>query len=289
MGGERLEYEVIKARRSAWRRLRQLPWGPLLIIGGMVFTGVFAPLLTSYSPIKLSLSDRLQPPNREHILGTDTMGRDVLARLLFGARTTLIIAMITLIAGGGIGLVIGIVAGYFGGKIDAVISRLIDTILAFPVIFFALLFAVTLGCGLGTVVISISLVLWARFARVIRGEVLPIKEQDFVAQAIINGCSQLRIIVVDILPYTLNTFMVILSLNIGYIIVVEATLSFLGAGIPPPTPSWGSMVSEGRNFITSAWWLCVLPGTAITLVVLAFNLLGDWLRDFLDPKLREQL
>ena len=154
-------------------------------------------------------------------------------------------------------------------------------------ILFALLLAVTMGQGLGTLVAAIGLLLWAGFARVIRGEVLALKERDFIALAKVHGCSETRIMITHILPNVMNTFMVLVTLNVGIVIVAEASLSFLGAGIPPPTPSWGLMVAEGRGKISSAWWLSLIPGIAITLVVLAFNLFGDWLRDRLDPKLRQ--
>jgi peptide/nickel transport system permease protein len=165
--------------------------------------------------------------------------------------------------------------------------RIVDATLTFPTILIALLLAVSLGAGLRTIVIAITVIIWARFARVVRGEVLSVKTRDFVALARVHGCSHLRIMAIHIVPNVLNTFMVLLTLHIGFVIIVEASLSFLGAGIPPPTPAWGSMIAEGRDFVTSAWWVSFLPGLAILLVVLAFNLLGDWLRDTLDPKLRQ--
>ena len=290
MSNGQLADEVGESGWPVWRdRIRKLPWVPLLIVAAMVLVGALAPLLTAHSPYKPSLPNRLQPPSGEYLLGTDALGRDLLTRLFFGARITLIIIALAMVVGGGTGLVLGTLAGYVAGKVDILISRVVDALLAFPPIFFALLFAVSLGPGLKSVVLAISLVLWARFARVIRGEVLAVKELDFVAQARVNGCSDLRIIMVHILPNVANTFMVLLSLNIGWVITVEASLSFLGAGIPPPTPSWGAMIAEGQQYISSAWWISIVPGLAITLEVLAFNLFGDWLRDFLDPKLREQL
>tara|TARA_Y100001934_G_scaffold118891_1_gene145455 strand:- start:3312 stop:3911 length:600 start_codon:yes stop_codon:yes gene_type:complete len=194
---------------------------------------------------------------------------------------------LALTAGGGIGLILGIVSGYIGGKLDSVLMRFVDAAFAFPTILFALLLAVTMGQGMVTLTIALSLFLWAGFARVIRGEVLALKQRDFVALAKVHGCSATRIMFSHMLPNVLNTFMVLLTLNVGVIIVGEASLSFLGAGVPPPTPSWGLMVAEGRGKIASAWWLTLIPGLAITLVVLAFNLFGDWLRDRLDPKLRQ--
>jgi peptide/nickel transport system permease protein len=259
----------------------------------MLVAAVFAPVLAPHSPIDQTLADKLIPPfweeggSAKYLLGTDVFGRDVLSRLLYGARVSMIVSASALLVGGGVGLVIGIVSGYFGGRLDNLLMRLVDAALAFPAILFALLLAVTMGQGLRTIIIAISLLLWARFARVVRGEVLAVKQRDFVALARVHGCSPIRIMLTHILPNVMNTFMVLLTLYVGVVIVAEASLSFLGAGVPPPTPSWGLMVAEGRGKIASAWWLSLLPGIAITLVVLAFNLFGDWLRDRLDPKLRQ--
>ena len=273
--------------------MRNLPWISIIIIAAMLFAAVFAPVLTSHSPIDQSLPNKLLPPvweeggSDKHILGTDIFGRDVLTRLYYGARVSLIVTALALAVGGGVGLVIGIVSGYVGGRLDNLLMRIVDAALAFPTILFALLLAVTMGQGLQTIVIAISLLLWARFARVVRGEVLAVKQRDFIALAMVHGCSPARIMATHVLPNVLNTFMVLLTLHVGVVIVAEASLSFLGAGVPPPTPSWGLMVAEGRGKIASAWWLSLIPGIAITLVVLAFNLFGDWLRDRLDPKLRQ--
>jgi peptide/nickel transport system permease protein len=182
---------------------------------------------------------------------------------------------------------VGLVAGYHGGTVDAVLMRATDATMSFPVILLALILAVTVGPSFTNVVVAIAVILWARYARVIRGQVLTLMGLDFIGQARIAGAGAWRIITRHLLPNTLNTLVVLVTLQIGYVIIVEASLSFLGAGIPPPTPAWGSMISEGREFVTSAWWVSGLPGLAILLVVLAFNLLGDWLRDTLDPKLRQ--
>jgi peptide/nickel transport system permease protein len=211
----------------------------------------------------------------------------MLARLCYGARVSLLIIALSLPLGGGVGLLIGVLSGYLGGRVDAILMRLVDAALSFPTILFALLLAVTMGQGLRTLLIAIGLLLWARFARVMRAEVLALRTRGFVALAQVRGCSHLRIVLVHIFPNVMNTFIVLLTLHVGVVVLAEASLSFLGAGIPPPTPSWGQMVSEGRGKIASAWWLSLLPGVAITLVVLAFNLFGDWLRDRLDPKLRQ--
>ena len=190
-------------------------------------------------------------------------------------------------AGGGVGLIIGIVAGYIGGAVESILMRLVDAAFTFPAILFALLLSVTMGQGLGTLVIAISLLLWASFARIIRGEVLALKQRDFVDLAKVRGCSEPRIMLTHILPNVLNTFMVLVTLNIGVVIIAEASLSFLGAGIPPSTPAWGLMIAEGRTVIETAWWVVVWPGLAIVGLVLSGNLLGDWLRDRLDPRLRQ--
>ena len=273
--------------------LRHLPWIPLIIIGVMVFAAVFAPILAPYSPTKQTLSNKLLPPawqeggTTDHLLGTDVLGRDLLSRLIHGARVSLIVASTALLSGGLIGGVLGVISGYVGGKVDTLIMRAVDATLAFPTILFALLLAVTMGQGLLTVVLAVTLILWARFARVTRGEVLSLKTNDFIALARIHGCSSFRIMAIHIMPNAFNTFMVMLTLHVGLVILTEASLSFLGAGIPPPTPSWGQMVADGRAKVATAWWISIIPGVAITMVVIAFNLFGDWLRDRLDPKLRQ--
>lgn len=273
--------------------MRRLPWIPMLIISTIVIMAVLAPLLAPHDPIDQTLKDKLLPPfwmeggTTNYLLGTDAFGRDILSRLIYGARVSLLVALLALTAGGGVGLTIGIVAGYLGGFVESVLMRLVDAAFTFPAILFALLLAVTMGQGLGTLVIAISLLLWASFARIIRGEVLALKQRDFVSLAKVRGCSTLRIMATHILPNVLNTFMVLVTLNIGVVIIAEASLSFLGAGIPPPTPTWGLMVSEGRGRIAEAWWVALIPGIAITLLVLSVNVFGDWLRDRLDPRLRQ--
>ena len=273
--------------------LRHLPWLPLIIIGGMVFAAVFAPILAPYSPTKQTLRDKLLPPawqeggTTEHLLGTDILGRDILSRWSHGARVSLRAATTAVLSGGLIGGVRGVISGYVGGKVDTMIMRAVDATLAFPTILFALLLAVTMGQGLRTVVLAVTLILWARFARVTRGEVLSLKTSDYISLALIHGCSSFRIMAIHIMPNVFNTFMVMLTLHVGLVILTEASLSFLGAGIPPPTPSWGQMVADGRAKVATAWWISIIPGVAITMVVIAFNLFGDWLRDRLDPKLRQ--
>jgi peptide/nickel transport system permease protein len=207
--------------------------------------------------------------------------------MIYGARVSLVVAVLALLVGGGIGAILGLVAGYYGGRLDALVMRVADTTMAFPIILFAILFVVVLGGSMATTVLAVALVLWARYARVIRGEVLSLRERDFIAQARIAGCSSTRIIAIHLFPNILNTLVVLLSLQVGWVIIVEASLSFLGAGIPPPTPTWGSMIAEGRDYIATAWWVSFFPGLAILATVLSFNLFGDWLRDALDPTLRQ--
>ena len=280
-------------RRKLTYELKHLPWIPLITIGIVVFAAVFAPIVAPYSPTKQTLPDKLLPPawqeegTSEHLLGTDILGRDILSRLIHGARVSMIVASTALLSGGVVGGALGIVSGYVGGKVDTLIMRAVDATLAFPTILFALLLAVTMGQGVLTVVLAVTLILWARFARVTRGEVLALKNNDYIALARIHGCSSFRIMAVHIMPNVFNTFMVMLTLHVGLVILTEASLSFLGAGIPPPTPSWGQMVADGRAKVASAWWISIIPGLAITMVVIAFNVFGDWLRDRLDPKLRQ--
>jgi len=278
-------------RRSAWRG--RLPLVPLAIIGVFVVAALFANVLSPADPEEQTLRERFRPPvwdergTVKHVLGTDRLGRDLLSRIIWGARVSLTAGVLTVLLASAVGAGVGLVAGYYGGRVDIVLMRATDATMSFPVILLALILAVTVGPSFVNVVIAIAVILWARFARVIRGQVLTLMELDFITQARIAGASAARIILRHLLPNTLNTLVVLTTLQVGYVIIVEASLSFLGAGIPPPTPAWGSMISEGRDFVTSAWWVSFFPGLAILLVVLAFNLLGDWLRDTLDPKLRQ--
>jgi peptide/nickel transport system permease protein len=283
------------AEPRPWGRLRDggLPVIPLGIITIFVLIAILAPLISPADPEEQSLRNRFRPPawdergSWQHPLGTDRLGRDMLSRIFYGARVSLTAGVVTVLLASAFGAAVGLVAGYYGGRVDAVLMRLTDATMSFPVILLALILAVTVGPSFANVVIAIAVILWARYARVIRGQVLTLMELDFIAQARIAGAGAWRVISRHLLPNTLNTLVVLVTLQIGYVIIVEASLSFLGAGIPPPTPAWGSMIAEGREFVTSAWWVSFFPGLAILLVVLAFNLLGDWLRDTLDPKLRQ--
>jgi peptide/nickel transport system permease protein len=285
--------ELTPARRDVWTILKRLPWVSSCILVAFIGVAIFADLIAPHNPYETSLRTRFRPPvwaeggSWDYPLGTDHLGRDVLTRVIYGARVSLSAGLLTVVLAGLVGAAIGLLAGFYGGRTDTVLMRAADSTLAFPIILFALILAVTMGPSFLNVITAIAIVLWARYARVIRGEVLSLKERDFVAQARITGCSAWRIMVVHLFPNTLNTLIVLLTLQIGYVILVEASLSFLGAGIPPPMPAWGSMVAEGRDYITRAWWVSFFPGAAIMLIVLSLNLLGDWVRDTLDPKLRQ--
>lgn len=278
------------ARRPVRRRR---PLASAVVLGTFALVALLGPLLAPADPYAQSLSRRFRPPvwveggSWSHPLGTDRLGRDLLSRTILGARVSLAVGVLTVVMAGVLGAAVGLTAGYHAGRVDAVLMRITDATLAFPVILLALILATTVGPSLTNVVVAVAVILWARYARVIRGEVLSLMERDFIAQARIAGCSSWRIIGRHLVPNTLNTLVVLLTLQVGYVIIVEASLSFLGAGVPPPTPAWGSMIAEGRDYITSAWWVALFPGLALLLVVLAFNLVGDWLRDTLDPRLRQ--
>jgi peptide/nickel transport system permease protein len=281
------------AHQRAGAGARRLPLFALSIIGAFVLCALLANVLSPADPEEQSLRQRFTPPvwdergTWKHVLGTDRLGRDLLSRIIWGSRVSLTAGVLTVLLASAFGAGVGLVAGYHGGRVDAALMRITDATMSFPVILLALILAVTVGPSFVNVVIAIAVILWARYARVIRGQVLTLMELDFITQARIAGASAGRIILRHLFPNTFNTLMVLVTLQVGYVIIVEASLSFLGAGIPPPTPAWGSMIAEGRDFITSAWWVSLFPGLAILLVVLAFNLLGDWLRDTLDPKLRQ--
>ncbi|MCE2463325.1 MAG: ABC transporter permease [Dehalococcoidia bacterium] len=222
----------------------------------------------------------------KYLLGTDKLGRDILSRIIHGARVSLTVSLLAVVLGGGIGTILGLVAGCFGGVWDSLIMRLVDLMLAFPSILLALVMVAAIGSGYSTVIIVIVVLLWSRYARVVRGEALAIKQSDYVARARVAGASHMRIMIRHIFPNLVNTVIVLATLEVGAVIILESTLSFLGAGIPRPTPAWGVMVADGRELIIANWWIFFFPTMAIVLTVLSMNLLGDWLRDRLDPRLR---
>ena len=266
----------------------RLPWLSIVIMGIMLICAVFAPLLAPHDPTEVSLLDSRLPPGEDwsYPMGTDTLGRDMLSRLIFGAQTAAKISLLALAVGTLVGTLVGLVSGYKGGIIDAILMRAADVALGFPTILVALIVVVILGAGIESIVLAMVVTIWARFARMIRGDVLAVKEQDFVTLAKIAGVSTPVIILRHIFPNTVNTLMVVASILVGQVILLEASLSFLGLGLEPGAAAWGIMVAEGRSVILKLWWLSLLPGLAITILVLALNFFGDWLRDTLDPKLR---
>jgi peptide/nickel transport system permease protein len=288
-----LEAEERKPSAHRWDIFLQLNFLlPATVLLLTVIAAVFAQSLAPYDPLQTSLTDRLKPPafaggSGAHFLGTDKLGRDVLSRIIFGARVSLSVSLLVILITSSIGTTLGIMGGYLGGWVDSLLMRVTDVSLAIPSIVIALLLAVTLGPSFLTVVLAISILGWAPYARLIRGEVLKLRNADFVLQARIIGCSSARIMLTHIFPNVINPLLILMTLSVGLIILVESGLSFLGAGVPPPVPTWGSMVSDGRGLIDTAWWLSFFPGLGIGLVVLSGNFLGDWLRDRLDPRLRQ--
>lgn len=279
--------------RAGLKLLREWPVVPIIILTLLVITAAAAPLLAPYDPIRPEIGDRNAKPfwypdsDGRHLIGADHVGRDVLSRLIYGSRVSLIVLAISLSSGMLVGTTLGLVAGYFGGHVDEVITRLVDMWLAIPFILLALVVVIVFGQSFIVLMALLALLAWVPFVRNIRAEVLVLKTRDFVAISRISGASATRIMVRHILPNVFNTVVVLATLRVGQLILTESILSFLGAGIPPPTPAWGVMVSDGRNYIASAWWISFFPGIAILLVVMAFNFVGDWLRDRLDPRLRQ--
>ena len=278
----------------AYRWFRRYPVLPVFIIVILVIAAVFAPFLTSHDPERaVTLDDNEISPfwdqegSTEYILGTDHLGRDVLARIIFGTRISLGVGLVVLLIGGVVGTTIGIVSGYFGGNVDEVLMRLVDMTLAVPFILVALVVAIVLGNSLTIIVILLVIFFWTGFARQIRAETLQLKTMDYVAFSKISGASSIRIMYKHILPGVFSTLIVVATLTVGTVILVESILSFLGVGVPGPTPTWGAMIADGRNYLTTGWWIAFFPGIALLLTVLAFNFLGDWLRDTFDPKLRQ--
>ncbi len=281
-----------------WRipslRIEGFPWIPVIIIGIIALVAVFADFIAPYNPEIGVLGDRFRPPawqaggSQAHLLGTDHVGRDVLSRLIFGARVSMVVGFTAVIVAGVIGTGLGILSGYLGGWVDQVIMRITDTWLALPALTFAIFLAAVVGPSMWNIVIILAAVYWTRYARVIRGEVLSLRERDFVRLAIVAGCSKKTIMRRHILPNVVNSAIVLGTLMLGVVIVTEAALSFLGVGVPPPKPAWGLMLADGKKGLMAGyWWLTVLPGLCIMFMVLSANLIGDWLRVKLDPQLRQ--
>lgn len=256
----------------------------LVIILGLIFIALFAPVLTPKDPLKQDIINRLKPPSPEHFLGTDDLGRDVLSRIIFGTRISMMVGIVAISIAVTIGSIIGLMSGYFGKWVDMILMRFVDIMLCFPTFFLILMVIAFLEPNILNIMVVIGLTSWTSLARLVRGETLSIRERDYVAAAKMIGLSNRRILFVHILPNVIAPVIVVATIGVGGAILVESSLSFLGLGVQPPTPSWGNMLTSGKDYIHFAWWLMLFPGLAILVTVLAFNLLGEGLRDVLDPR-----
>ncbi len=278
---------------TLYRWIRRYPVLPVVIAVGLAIMAIFAPWIAPNHPLESELDHLAAPPvwieggSWDYILGADKIGRDLLSRIIHGSRISLSVALIVIVCGGVVGSGIGIASGMAGGIWDETAMRVVDLVYATPFLLIALVSAVVFGASLNLVLVLLTIFSWPIFARQTRGLTLQLKNMDYVASARVASASQLRIAFRHILPGVINTVVVIATLQIGSLILTESVLSYLGVGIPAPQPAWGSMVADGREFITTAWWVPVMPGAAIFLTVFAFNFIGDWLRDYLDPRLRQ--
>lgn len=286
-----IQKEAPSQARQTWRSVSRVLRNPLSLTGlfvilGLILTALVAPWVAPYDPLKTNISKRLEPPSTEHPFGTDQLGRDVLSRVLYGARISLRIALLTALIATSIGAPLGIVSGYFGGWVDNLLMRLTDMFMAFPRLILAMAIAAALKPTLENVVLAISLAAWPAYARLARSVTLAIREETYIEAARALGASHTRILRRHILPGVISPVTIQVSLDMGGIILTAAGLGFIGFGAQPPTPEWGLMIAEGRNYIPNQWWLSLFPGLAISIVVLGFNLLGDGIRDLLDPRMR---
>lgn len=296
--GPNMTINSSRPKKSELKRwIKQLFKSKTGIVGAVIvlFTiiiAIFAPLLAPYDPGKVAPLMRLKPPmwmeggSIEHILGTDNLGRDILSRILYGSRVSLIVGIGAVLVSGLIGAVLGLLAGFYGGWINAIIMRTADAFLAIPTILLMLVVLAVVGPGLSTLIFVIGITNWVSYARVVRGEVLSIKEREFIKSVVAIGARKSRIIFLHILPNVISSFIIISGMSVATTIVLEASLSFLGLGIKSPAVSWGGMLSDGRQYVATAWWVATFPGLAITITVLGVIFLGDWLRDMLDPRLK---
>ncbi|MEN2984248.1 MAG: oligopeptide ABC transporter permease [Dictyoglomaceae bacterium] len=285
-----LQQSIRKPRslwKIAWKRLakNRLALVGLSIVLIIVIIAIFADYIAPYDPLKVDLSKHLLPPSREHLLGTDEFGRDILSRIIFGARVSLQIGFFAQVISISLGTVLGLLAGFYGGWVDDVIMRIVEILFAFPFLLFVIAVVAVFGPGIQNLYLAVALIGWAGVARIVRGQVLSLRERDFVASARAIGAGTWRILFRHILPNALSPIIIEATLGMGGMIMLEAGLSFLGLGVQAPTPSWGSMVQAGLAYMRSAWWYPVFPGIVIMIIVFGFNLLGDGLRDALDPRL----
>ncbi len=264
----------------------------LAVVAVVILSAVGAPLVTVFDPIEQDINQRLKEPGwrnaagQAHVLGTDHLGRDILARIIYGSRVALVVGLSAVLISGVLGMAIGLVSGYFGGKVDDFFMRLADIQLAFPFILLAIAVIGVLGPSLRNIIVVIGVSSWVVYARVVRGEVLSIREREFVQAAIALGSRDGRVVLRHVLPNAFTPWLVVATLDMARVIVIESALSFLGLGVQPPTPTWGGMLADGRVYLSTAWWLATFPGLAILVTVLGINLLGDGLRDTLDPRLK---
>jgi len=284
--------------RSQWRRTlssllkRRAAVVGLIVLGGVIGLAISANWISPHNPNEQLLERRLLPPawedggSRQHLLGTDHLGRDILSRVIYGSRVSLMVGLLAVVISGFLGISAGLVAGYYGGRADAAIMRLVDIQLAFPFILLALAVIGVLGPGVRNVILVLGIAGWMVYARVVRGQVLSVREREFVEAARAVGASDLRIIRTHVLPNTLAPVIIVATFAVATCIITEASLTFFGLGVEATIPTWGSMLSDGRAYMGTAWWLTTFPGLAMMLTVLALNVIGDWLRDFIDPRMR---
>lgn len=283
-----------RARRAGLLRgllANPVPAASALFLVALCIAAVFAGYLSPHDPGRQNLRARLTPPVPiegsvpQHLLGTDQLGRDVLSRLIYGSRVSLLVGSAVVLLAATLGTLLGLIAGYFRGRTDSIIMRLVDVFLAFPFLLMAIVFMATLGPGLRNIILVLALTGWVEYARIVRAQVLVLRETEYVTAAEALGMSSLRVMVAHVLPNSMASVLVVASLQVGAVIISEASLTFLGLGVPPSIPTWGTMLATGREYVSSAWWLATLPGIAIVLTVLAVNNIGDWLRDRFDPML----
>ncbi len=274
--------------KAAWRRMGRSRPGlaGMAIVAVVLGCAALAPRVAPYNPTAPAFVAILRPPSHAHPFGTDQLGRDVLSRVIFGARIALAVGITSVVVAGLIGCTLGLLSGYFGGWLDAVVMRIADVQLSFPFILLALTINAIVGSGLRNIILSLVIAGWPLYVRVVRGEVLALRYREYVQAAVATGAPIGRILVRHVLPNVVTPIIVISTLQVSQFIIAEATISFLGFGIQPPTAAWGTMVSDGRNYIFFAWWLSAFPGAALAVTALGVNLTGDWLRDTLDPRLR---
>lgn len=275
------------------KKINLMPAFPIAIVAILVFIAIFAPIISNYDPNASNLADKFIPPvwieggSWEHIFGTDAYGRDLLSRLIYGARISLGVSATAIIISAVVGTLVGMILGYFGGLLDILVMRVVDALFCIPFFVMAIAVAVAFGASIGSTIFIMAFFQWPIYAKQVRAETLSIKERDYIALAQVSGASTWRILTKHIFSNVLPIVLVLMTLHIGELILWESSLSFLGVGVPEPTASWGTMISAGQSFISTKPWLCILPGILIMLIVVCMNLIGDWVRDRLDPRLRQ--